>query len=241
MTACPFCEISAERVFFKGELTLGVWDSSPVSAGHALVITRRHVPSWFEATPQERIGIVSTIDAVRSLIAASHQPNGFNIGINVGEAAGQTIFHVHAHVIPRYTGDVADPRGGVRHVIPAKANYLVRRERSIVTGEDDPLLPHLLSNFTDARGLDIAVAFTLRSGIRLLHPYLRELLERGGRVRFLTGDYLGVTEPDALMRILDRLSCFRNRSERILFPSQDLHLSLQERLRYRLCRQFQLE
>ncbi len=212
MDQCPFCEVPSERIFYESGLTLGIWDGFPVSAGHALVITRRHVPSWFEATPQERIEIVSTIDEVRSLVSASHQPSGFNIGINVGEAAGQTIFHVHAHVIPRYKGDVADPRGGVRHVIPSKANYISqtdalgtrdRRERSIVTGGDDPLLPHLLSNFTDARCLDIAVAFTLQSGIRLLQPYLRELLDRGGKVRFLTGDYLGVTDPDALMVVQD--------------------------------------
>jgi len=209
---CPFCEVASERIFYEGELTLGIWDGFPVSAGHALVITRRHVPSWFEATPQERIEIVNTIEEVRSRIFESHQPSGFNIGINVGEAAGQTIFHVHAHVIPRYTGDVADPRGGVRHVIPSKANYVsqpdafgkrARGDRSIVTGGDDPLLPHLLSNFPDAKRVDIGVAFTLKSGIRLLQPYLRELLERGGRVRFLTGDYLGVTDPDALMVVQD--------------------------------------
>jgi superfamily II DNA or RNA helicase/HKD family nuclease/diadenosine tetraphosphate (Ap4A) HIT family hydrolase len=209
---CPFCEVPAERIFHEGGLTLGIWDGFPVSKGHALVITRRHVSSWFEATPEERIEIVSTIDEVRSRIIASHQPSGFNIGINVGEAAGQTVFHVHAHVIPRYAGDVADPRGGVRHVIPAKANYIYQSEtlekpgrpnRAIVTGGDDPLLPHLTSNFKGAKGLDIGVAFTLQSGIKLLRPHLIELLERGGRIRFLTGDYLGVTDPDALNGLLD--------------------------------------
>src|SRR6185295_16051470 len=78
-----------------------------------------------------------------------------------------------------------------------------RQERTIVTGGDDPLLPHLLSNFTGATGLDIAVAFTMQSGVKLLQPYRAELLERGGKVRFLTGDYLGVTEPDALAVLLD--------------------------------------
>jgi diadenosine tetraphosphate (Ap4A) HIT family hydrolase/HKD family nuclease len=208
---CPFCAVSTDRIFYEGTLTLGIWDGFPVSAGHALVITRRHVPSWFEATPQERIEIVSTIDEVRSSIAAKYQPSGFNIGINVGEAAGQTIFHLHAHVIPRYEGDVPDPRGGVRHVIPIKGNYLSGTNpleqsgprRAIVTGGDDPLLPHLLSNFKDAKRLDIAVAFTLLSGVRLLRPYLSELLEHGGRVRFLTGDYLGITEPNALKALQD--------------------------------------
>ena len=190
-------------MFYESDLTLGIWDAFPVSEGHALVITRQHVASWFEATPQQRIEIVSTIDEVRSRISALHKPSGFNIGINIGEAAGQTVFHLHAHLIPRYEGDVADPRGGVRHVIPAKGNYLSKHARSIVTGEDDPLLPHLTSNFANATGIDIAVAFTLQSGIQLLKGYVKELLERGARVRFLTGDYLGVSDPDALTQLLD--------------------------------------
>jgi superfamily II DNA or RNA helicase/HKD family nuclease/diadenosine tetraphosphate (Ap4A) HIT family hydrolase len=210
---CPFCDVQADKIFYEGSLTIGIWDGFPVSNGHALIITRRHVPSWFDATPQERIEITETIEKARTLIASLHAPSGFNIGINVGEVAGQTIFHLHAHVIPRYKGDVDDPRGGVRHVIPRKGKYVgphqrseagtIRQERTIVTGGDDPLLPHLLSNFTKAIGLDIAVAFTMQSGVKLLQPYLAELLERGGKVRFLTGDYLGVTEPDALTLVLD--------------------------------------
>jgi hypothetical protein len=71
---CPFCDVPSGRIFYEGELTLGIWDGFPVSPGHALVITRRHVPSWFEATPQERIEIVRAIDDVRALISAKHQP-----------------------------------------------------------------------------------------------------------------------------------------------------------------------
>ena len=209
---CPFCEVPPERVFYEGLLTLGIWDGFPVSSGHALVITKRHVASWFEASPDERIEIVSAIDEVRTLITRSHRPTGFNIGINVGKVAGQTVFHVHAHVIPRYAGDVPDPRGGVRHVIPAKANYIGRAQiskrrgdvdRAIVTGGEDPLLQHLRSNFKGAEGLDIGVAFTLPSGVRLLKNDLRDLLMRNGNLRFLTGDYLDVTDPDALRSLQD--------------------------------------
>ena len=88
------------------------------------VVPRRHVPTWFDATADERAAITESIDRGRDLIASRHHPDGFNIGINVGEAAGQTVFHLHVHLIPRYKGDVPNPAGGVRHVIPGKGNYL---------------------------------------------------------------------------------------------------------------------
>jgi diadenosine tetraphosphate (Ap4A) HIT family hydrolase len=83
------------------------------------------VASWFEATDEERAALNEAIDIARQAIeAAGHRPDGYNIGINVGGAAGQTVPHLHVHVIPRYRGDVEDPTGGVRHVIPSKGNYL---------------------------------------------------------------------------------------------------------------------
>lgn len=94
-----------------------IWDAYPVALGHALLVTRRHIASWFHATPQERQALTDTIDTAKRAILERHAPDGFNIGVNVGEAAGQTVPHLHVHVIPRYTGDVADPRGGVRHVM----------------------------------------------------------------------------------------------------------------------------
>ncbi|HEU0140132.1 MAG TPA: HIT family protein, partial [Bryobacteraceae bacterium] len=121
---CPFCTPNSDRVFFESELVIGIWDAFPVSDGHALLVTRRHVASWFDATPEERRALTDAIDATRAAILERHRPDGFNIGVNVGAAAGQTIFHLHVHVIPRYAGDVGDPRGGVRHVIPRRANYL---------------------------------------------------------------------------------------------------------------------
>jgi diadenosine tetraphosphate (Ap4A) HIT family hydrolase len=121
---CPFCFPTGDRIAFEDRLTRVLWDAYPVSEGHLLIVPRRHVATWFEATKEEQSAIIAAIDRARDLLASRHHPDGFNIGINVGEAAGQTVFHLHVHVIPRYRGDVADPRGGVRHVIPAKGNYL---------------------------------------------------------------------------------------------------------------------
>ena len=120
---CPFCNLPQERVFYEGRLFKAVWDIFPVSTGHALLIPNRHVPTWFDASPEEQADLVSGIAVVRDKIDKLHVPDGYNIGINVGEAAGQTVFHLHLHVIPRYRGDVADPTGGVRHVIPKLGNY----------------------------------------------------------------------------------------------------------------------
>jgi len=121
---CPFCLPAEDRIAFEDRLTRALWDAFPVSEGHLLIVPRRHVPTWFDATAEERAALTAGIDRGRDLIASRHRPDGFNIGINVGEAAGQTVFHLHVHLIPRYSGDVPDPRGGVRHVIPGKGNYL---------------------------------------------------------------------------------------------------------------------
>ena len=84
-----------------------------VSPGHALLIPKRHVENWFDATDEERAALMRAVDVARLEIERREQPDGFNIGINVGPAAGQTVFHLHVHLIPRYLGDMADPRGGV--------------------------------------------------------------------------------------------------------------------------------
>lgn len=127
--ACPFCSPDASRLFYEGERVLGLWDGFPVNPGHALLVPRRHVADWFVADDDERTELLAAIEQAREAIVAQRKangepvPDGFNIGINVGAAAGQTVFHLHVHVIPRYAGDVDDPTGGVRHVIPDKANY----------------------------------------------------------------------------------------------------------------------
>jgi len=123
---CPFCPPDPARVFHAGELALGLWDGFPVSPGHALVVPRRHVSSWFDATREERAALLEGVEVAKSVVERDRTPDGWNIGVNVGAAAGQTVFHLHVHLIPRYEGDVEDPRGGVRRVVPAKADYWSR-------------------------------------------------------------------------------------------------------------------
>lgn len=207
---CPFCALTDEECILVDQLVRGIWDKYPVTPGHALIIPRRHVSSWFEATETERAALISAADSARLVLEQVHKPDGYNLGVNIGAAAGQTVPHLHLHLIPRYHGDVPDPRGGVRYVIPERANYLAGTERDhpphsepLVRGADDPLLPHLVAHLAGAMHVDIAVAFTMTSGVRLLLEHLRDVLARGGRVRLLTGDYLDVTEPEALRRLLD--------------------------------------
>jgi HKD family nuclease len=162
-----------------------------------------------ELTDIEKAWAWSAVDQAIAAIRSSHSPDGFNVGFNLGLAAGQTIFHFHLHVIPRYSGDVDDPRGGVRHVIPTKANYLTNRiiapreEQRLIKGDEDPFLPHLILHMDKADTCDIAVAFLLDSGARCIVEHLKDFLDRRGKARILVGDYLGVTEPTALRRLTD--------------------------------------
>jgi len=102
-----------------------VFDLFPVNDGHVLVIPKRHVGDYFDLTPDETREVWEMVAEVKAFLEKEYNPRGFNVGVNVGEAAGQTIDHVHIHVIPRYPGDMDDPTGGVRHVIPGKGNYLI--------------------------------------------------------------------------------------------------------------------
>ncbi len=120
---CPFCRLDATRIELESAQWLVIGDGYPVSPGHRLVLPRRHVPSWFDLTDSEATESFQAIRWAKELIDREHQPDGYNIGINDGAAAGQTVAHVHIHVIPRYQGDSQDPRGGVRWVCPDKANY----------------------------------------------------------------------------------------------------------------------
>lgn len=122
-TACPFCDLAASRVV--GNNAHGVWirDEYPVSPGHSLVIPKRHVVSFFETTDEERAALLALLDEAKHVVVEQHHPHGFNIGINDGAAAGQTVPHLHIHLIPRYSGDVTDPRGGIRWIIPNNADY----------------------------------------------------------------------------------------------------------------------
>ena len=123
--SCPFCALPAERILLLADEALIIRDAFPVSPGHTLVIPRRHIGSFFELTDAERACMVELLAKAKAELDLSFQPHGFNIGINEGAAAGQTVPHLHLHLIPRYRGDAPDPRGGVRWVLPAKAKYWV--------------------------------------------------------------------------------------------------------------------
>lgn len=121
---CPFCNPDSEReLIVESATAYAIYDKYPVNNGHALIIPKRHCANYFELSFREQAACMFMLNKVKDIISDKYQPDGFNIGINVGEKAGQTINHVHIHLIPRYDGDVDDPRGGVRGVIPTKRNY----------------------------------------------------------------------------------------------------------------------
>lgn len=123
---CPFCTLPPERIVAANALALGIRDGFPVSPGHSLVIPKRHIASFFEASAEERAAMLALLDELKAGIEREHAPAAYNIGINDGPAAGQTVFHLHIHLIPRYAGDSPDPRGGVRWVVPKRAEYWKR-------------------------------------------------------------------------------------------------------------------
>jgi diadenosine tetraphosphate (Ap4A) HIT family hydrolase len=120
---CPFCDVSESDILISNELCYARLDQYPVSHGHILIIPFRHVSNYFDVTQQEKNAVWSLVEEVKHVIRQEHSPDGYNVGINIGRAAGQTIPHLHVHIIPRYEGDVDDPRGGVRGVIPEKQKY----------------------------------------------------------------------------------------------------------------------
>ena len=120
----PFTQIPRSEWLAANDFAFAIFDAYPVTEGHTLVIPRRDVATWFDATLDERRALMDLVDDVKPILDERFEPDGYNVGINIGEAAGQTVMHLHVHLIPRYHGDVEDPRGGVRYVIPHKANYL---------------------------------------------------------------------------------------------------------------------
>ncbi len=125
---CPFCTLPDERIVDQNDLALVIRDGFPVSPGHTLVIPKRHVGSFFELNEEEIASMMALLKSAKSVLDVEFKPESYNIGINDGPQAGQTVPHVHLHLIPRYAGDVADPRGGVRWLIPDKADYWSGRQ-----------------------------------------------------------------------------------------------------------------
>jgi diadenosine tetraphosphate (Ap4A) HIT family hydrolase len=122
MTACPFCNPKTEIVI-ENKYAFSISDRHPVSPGHSLIIPKKHVTNIFDLPADDYHACFDLVRAVRKHLERDHGPDGFNIGVNCGAVAGQTIAHAHVHLIPRYAGDVSKPRGGVRNVIPGKGDY----------------------------------------------------------------------------------------------------------------------
>src|SRR5437867_3782750 len=120
---CPFCSRAAEDIVLRNRLCYARYDGYPVSKGHLLIIPIRHVASFFELTEDERKAGFELVWQANAKLNSDLHPDGYDVGVNVGRAGGQTVEHAHLHLIPRYFGDVVDPRGGIRFVIPEKARY----------------------------------------------------------------------------------------------------------------------
>lgn len=120
---CIFCNIDEKRIIAENEGAFAFYDGFPVSQGHILVIPKKHFSNYFEADQKTKDELWKLIDECKEIVDKKLNPDGYNIGINCGEAAGQTVMHLHIHLIPRYKGDIENPRGGVRGVIPDKRIY----------------------------------------------------------------------------------------------------------------------
>jgi len=120
---CLFCNIEPGQILAEHPLAVAKHDGYPLTKGHTLIIPRRHVASFFDCTAEEHQAMLALLDEAKAILDKECTPDGYNIGLNNGAAAGQTVMHVHMHLIPRYVGDTADPRGGVRWIFPDKAKY----------------------------------------------------------------------------------------------------------------------
>lgn len=122
--SCIFCDyVTNKKFIMENELAVVIYDNFPVNLGHVLIIPKRHFANFFDSTEEEIVAFYDLIKKVKTLLDKDRSPDGYNIGININEAAGQTIFHLHIHLIPRYTGDVKNPRGGVRNLKKPLVEY----------------------------------------------------------------------------------------------------------------------
>jgi len=121
--SCPFCEIPASQIIIENEIAKAFYDKYPVQKGHLLIVPKRHFTSYFEATEEEFLAIHRLLNQGKEIVDKAYQPDGYNIGVNVGTYGGQTVMHLHVHLIPRYKGDIGDPRGGIRKAIPNLVPY----------------------------------------------------------------------------------------------------------------------
>ncbi len=220
MSQSPFFDIDSDRWVLSNDLAFAVLDAFPVNVGHTLVLTKRLVPTWFDASEDEQFAMMSLVNKVKQYLdeTLDPKPQGYNIGFNSGEAAGQTVMHVHIHVIPRYVGDVPDPRGGIRHVIPSKGNYLASNNTSVresghsldhetlslSTGyPHSRLWDEISCRMMGAKSVDILASFVQKSGLDVIEERLLQLLRSQSSVRIMVSDYLSISDPIALKRMCD--------------------------------------
>lgn len=122
-SACPFCSPPRAEILAENALCYARNDAYPVNPGHLLIVPFRHIASFFSLSGGERMAVLDLLDQCREILDRDYHPDGYNVGVNIGEVAGQSVMHVHIHVIPRYAGDTPYPGGGVRHVIPGRGGY----------------------------------------------------------------------------------------------------------------------
>lgn len=200
--SCPFCVFDRLSEFWSSPLVLAIRDPQPASPGHTLVLTRRHVPNWFDATGDEQREVMAAIEDVKAMLDAELAPDGYNVGFNAGAAAGQTVMHLHIDVIPRFASDLDDLRGGMRHVIPGRGNALRSGSPFTSGGTADPLAAQILPLFGRAHDIRIVAAFVQEAGVIRIRDALQTAILSGARLRLITGDYLNITQASALELLL---------------------------------------
>ncbi|BAU28417.1 diadenosine tetraphosphate (Ap4A) HIT family hydrolase [Aneurinibacillus soli] len=121
--SCVFCQLAKEAIVLENELAFAFYDKFPVQKGHLLIVPKRHVETYFDATDEEIAAIHRLVRQGKERLDREHQPDGYNIGVNIGHYGGQTVMHLHFHLIPRYNGDIEDPRGGIRKAVPNLVPY----------------------------------------------------------------------------------------------------------------------
>jgi diadenosine tetraphosphate (Ap4A) HIT family hydrolase len=198
-------------------LAFAIFDGFPVSPGHVLVTTRRIVETWFDATDEEQAALMALVKEAKRLLdlRLDPKPDGYNVGFNSGAASGQTVPHVHIHVIPRYHGDMADPRGGVRHVHPGQGK-LPRREAAKSGAHPGPQPRHrpphsplwksIGQRVSAAAEIDLLASFIQPSGLDLIQQSDLRRTPGRARIRILVGDYLYITSAEALRRLVGWMS-----------------------------------
>lgn len=126
MDNCVFCEKIKNKtikLIYENQLAIAFFDEFPVNEGHMLIITKKHYPTFFDISDQEQKAMIDLLNKSKKYLDDKYNPDGYNVGLNCGSIAGQSVMHVHMHIIPRYKDDVKNPRGGIRCVIPNKKNY----------------------------------------------------------------------------------------------------------------------